>query len=599
MPRVVLGLVVFAALCAAAWFLLFKPVPAPQGGPVENGGGGPEGGPAGQSPGKLVVLVVFDQMRGDYLDRWAAQYGPDGFERMKKGGAWYSDCHTPYACTSTGPGHASLITGAPPSVHGIIENDWFDRKAQARVYCAQPSRPFDRVPPFTGKEAKSSRGTGGGFSPERLLAATVGEGLKASRGNPGRVIALSLKDRCAAMMGGLNADAAYAFDTRDGVFHTTAYYAEKPHPWAAEFNAAGLVNTWFDKSWERFRPDLDYDKLAGPDAAPGEAPGTNKMGVVFPHPLKGELTAPGPKYYAAVETSPFGNDLLFALTKKVIEAEKLGASGMSDLLCVSFSSNDLIGHLWGPDSHEVLDVTLRSDHTVGELLRLLDEKVGTDRYVVVVTADHGVCPIPEQKRLPAAERRALGTLMAPLSGALDEAFGKTPTPAAWFDAVEDAGNVWPWVYLNRRAVEARKLNPDEVADFVAQWVGNRPVMEAAFTRKQIETNTPPATGAGREAAVKELLDKVRLAYHPDRCGDVIAVPKPGVQLTEYANGTSHGSPHPYDTHIPLLVYGRGVPAVGKRVERVSSLAVAPVLAWALGVPPPDQAKEPLPPGLRK
>ncbi|HUR53182.1 MAG TPA: alkaline phosphatase family protein, partial [Gemmataceae bacterium] len=345
--RAFLVVLVVAALAAVGWWFFTHQRDKDQTGPAEHP----------KPAAKLVVLVVFDQMRGDYMSRWATHYGPDGFERIKKGGAWYSECHIPYSCTSTGPGHASIATGATPAVHGIVENDWFDRKAGEPVYCAQPMRPYDRVPPLVAT-GKSTRGSGIGFSPERLLADTVADALKAKGG---RVFSLSVKDRTAVMMGGKKPDAAYCFDARDGRFGTGAYYRDTPHAWVEEFNKANLVDTFFEKKWERFKPDIDYTKFAGLDDAPGESAGTNKMGKVFPHPLKGELKEPADRFYAAVEMSPFGNELLFELAKRAIVAEKLGTGTTTDMLCLSFSSNDMIGHAWGPDSHEMMDITLRSD----------------------------------------------------------------------------------------------------------------------------------------------------------------------------------------------------------------------------------------------
>ena len=545
--------------------------------------------------GKLVVLVVFDQMRGDYLTRWAEQFGPGGFERIKKDGAWFSNVHLPYACSSTGPGHASISTGAAPSVHGIIENEWYDRDSAARMYCVQPTRPFELVPP--PPKGTSSRGVEAGFSPERLLVETVGDRLIASSAN-NRVVSLSLKDRTTVLMGGKKPTAAYCFDTRDGLFHTGAYYRDAVHPWAAEFNASGKANEWIGKEWTRFRADLDYDKLAGRDDSVGEATGVSdgdfSQKRVFPHPFpaKPQFDKRPKPYYACVEASPAGNELLFELVKKAIAAENLGNGEGTDLLCVSFSSNDLIGHLWGPDSQEVLDVTLRSDKLVAEFLTLLDETLG-DRYAMVVTADHGICPIPEQPRIETAARKSVVEIRPPLSAALDETYGKSPKgPTQWFEGEpRDTTDLWPWVYLNHAAIKERGLEPATVADFAAQWIGNRPFMQTAFTRKQIETNAMPPVGAGKEKVVKEILDRVKLAYRPERCGDLIGIPNPGVLVTGYAEGTSHGSPHNYDTHVPVLAFGAGVPALGKRIEPKSSLIVAPTLAALLGVDPPAAAKE--------
>jgi hypothetical protein len=544
---------------------------------------------------KLVVLVVFDQMRGDYLGRWAELYGLDGFERIKKEGIWFSDCNVPYACTSTGPGHASLATGAPPSAHGIVENEWYDRKTAARVYCCQPDRFYDLVPPLPPDAGKPERGSALGYSPQRLLAPTVGDALREATGQKGRVFSLSIKDRTAVLMGGQAPNGVYCFDTRDGKFHTGAFYGrDAAHPWVTEFNNSKLADSWFDTDWTRLLPEPQYAKFAGPDDAPGEAPGFNGQGRVFPHALKGKLKAPAKKYYEAVEGSPFGNEMLLALAKKAVTAEGLGKGDVPDLLCVSFSSNDLIGHRWGPDSQEVMDVTLRSDKVVAALLTFLDAEVGRDRYALVVTADHGVCPLPElqttKEKCPAARRVLIDGsatekgLAAQLEAALAEVYGGEPTK--WVE-VFDADS-WPWVYLNYKAIEARKLKVADVAVVVRDWFAGRGYVETAFTRQELEDKSAPD---------RPFRSAARLAYRPDRCGDVIVIPKAGVLVTKYEGGTGHGSPQPYDAHIPFLVYGAGVPALGRRPEPVSSLAVAPTLAWALGVPAPTGAALPPPAAL--
>lgn len=579
--RFVVVLLLLAVIGASVWYLTRPTNPDPAN-PDH-----PDAPPAG--PGRLVVVVVFDQFRGDYLARWAAQFGPDGFERLKREGVWYADAHLPYACTSTGPGHASIATGAPPSAHGIVENDWFQRTPSPRlVYCAEPTRPHERVPPLAVAGGTPSRGAGIGFSADRLLVETLADRLRNATGGKGRVVSLSIKDRAAALMGGKQPDAAYCFDTRDGLFHTFSNYRDKVHPWVEELNRSGAVNRWVGQSWTRLRPDLDYDRLAGKDDAPGEGYGA-KQGRVFPHPMSDE-TAPGPRYYAAVETSPFGNELLLELAKKAVTAEKLGRGEAADLLCLSFSSNDLIGHIWGPDSHEVLDVTLRSDRIMADLLGFLDAEVGKGRYAVVLTADHGVGPIPEQKRLPTADRLSLNALLPQLPAALDETFGPAPAGLTrWLELdTKDALSVWPWVYLNHQAIRSRGLDPAVVAEFAAQWLGNRPSQLVAFTRRQVETGTLPP-GAGPE--VRPILDRMKLAYHPDRCGDLVVVPLPGVIVSGYPEGTGHGTPHPYDSHVPVLAAGLGVPALGKQDRRASALLVAPIAAKSLGIDPPAGAVE--------
>ena len=591
MPRPVLYLLLAVLVLAAAaggYFALRPAPPAPtpeqQPGPAPGQPPAPPVSGAGGSP-KLVVLIVFDQMRGDYMTRWAELYGPDGFERLKRDGIWFSDCHIPYACTSTGPGHASLATGAPPSVHGIIANVWYDRKSAAPVYCCQPTRPYDLVPPLQSTTKEPSRGSAIGYSPERLLAQTVGDALQDATKGKGRVFSLSIKDRTAVLMGGQKPTGAYCFDTRDGLFHTGAYYGrDAAHPWVTEFNNSKRADSWFETKWERLKPDLDYAKFSGPDDAPGEAPGFNGQGNTFPHSLKGKLAAPAPKYYEALEGSPFGNEMLAALAKKAVTAERLGRGDAPDLLCVSFSSNDLLGHRWGPDSQEMMDATLRADKLVGEFLTFLDAEVGAGKYALVLAADHGVCPLPElpstQAKYPAAARKTVTELATGLDAALTAVYGTAgDAPTRWVEVFDD--DVWPWVYLKYEAIEARKLKVEDVAAVARDWLAGRGHVETAFTRNDLEGPAPSPDKPFRSAAV--------LAYRPDRCGDVIVIPKAGVLVTKYIGGTSHSSPHRYDAHVPFLVYGAGVPALGRRPEKVSSLAVAPTLAWALGVPAPRHA----------
>lgn len=545
--------------------------------------------PASLPSGRLVVLVVFDQMRGDYLARWAGHFGSDGFERMKRDGVWYSDVEIPYACTSTGPGHASLVTGAAPAVHGIIENEWWDRKAGVRVYCCQPSRPFDRVPPVQVVGGEPGRGSGTGFSPENLLSETIGDRLKQATSGTGRVFSLSIKDRSAVLMGGQKPDGVYCFDTRDGTFHTGAFYRQQVHPWVAEFNAARLVDSWFNQNWERVRPDLDYAKIVGhPDDVRGEAVGFNGQGRVFPHPFRGKLSVPGKGYYEAVECSPLGNELLLELAKTAITAEKLGQSDTTDLLCLSFSSNDLAGHQWGPDSWEVFDFTLRTDKLVADLLTFLDTTVGKDRYAVVLSADHGVCPLPELGQFASAARKTVNDFLPGLATRLNSRFDQpTGRPADWFETSDprEQDRLWPWLHLNRRWIESRGLSVDTVATFARDVLANSPHVEAVFTAQQLETEAfaPGSLGA-----------KAKLAYRRDRCGEVLVVPQPGVLVTGYLNGTNHGSPHRYDTHIPVLAVGTTIPKLGKQEQKVSSLIVAPILARSLGIDPPKDAREQMP-----
>ncbi len=542
---------------------------------------------------RLAVLVYFDQFRGDYLSRWEDLYGPDGFRRLTKDGAWFQNCHYPYANTVTAAGHTSVATGCSPETHGIIANDWYDRDAKADVYCVGSDR-YERVPPRPAKAAAEEKDDKGdkeetairkkkykGVSPERVLAPTLGDALKEATGGKGRVVALSFKDRAAAAPAGQHPDACYWFDPDGGVFATSTYYRDRPHSWVADFNAGRAADRWFDKEWTRLRPDLDYARYSGRDDQPGESKGV-AQGVTFPHPFDG-----GPKklknlYYEQVYTSPAGNELLLELAKKAVEAEELGKHDTPDFLSLSFSCNDPVGHAWGPDSQEVLDVTLRSDLIVKELLAFLDAKVGKGNYTLALTADHGVCPLPEVSQSAGrAARRVLPPLLkAKANDFLTKTFGGDEK-TRW---VEEA--IAPWVYLSREVMKQHDVKQEDVEAALADWLKKQTGIERAYTRTQL------LKGVEAEDAVGQ---KVRRSFQAERCGDLYVLVKPYF-LVYGLTGTSHGTPYEYDTHVPLVVFGAGVKP-GVRKEEVTPQAAASILARALGIKPPAKADAPVPAGL--
>ena len=537
---------------------------------------------------KLAVLVVFDQLRGDYLARWQPQFGVGGFNRLMTDGAWYANCHYPYATTTTGPGHASILTGCSAEKHGIINNNWFDREAGEDVYCAGATR-YRTIPalPKTLLSSVTTKPTSAGC-PDRLLASTVADSLKDATSGRGKVVGLSLKDRGAILPSGREPDAVYWFDDR---LCTSTYYRDSVHSWVAAYNRSKTADRFFGKPWDRFRPTLNYDRLAGPDDGSGEGSGT-KQGKVFPHPTTGGLREPGPAYYTAVETSPYGNELLLDVAKRAILAESLGVDDVPDLLTVSFSSNDLIGHTWGPDSHEVLDVTLRSDAIMAELLTFLDDTVGKGNYLVLLTADHGVCPIPEglTKRGEVAGRVSVKDTMAGLYQHLLTRFPaaatrETPLPQ-WFEAVS-----LPHLYLNRKLLKAKNLDENEVANVAAEWLRTQPNIANTYTRKQLTGPIPADDKFGQMA---------KKSYYPDRSGELYVILKshylPGSGST--GTGTTHGSPYEYDTHVPLLAFGPGIPG-GKRTDRVTPQHAAPIAAQFLGVNRPDHCDTTTPETLLK
>ncbi len=534
---------------------------------------------------RLAVLVIFDQMRGDYLSRWQRLFGPGGFRRLQTEGAWYPDCHYPYADTVTAAGHASVLTGCSPAVHGIIANDWYDRASGENVGCVAFSR-YTRVPPPTTEITLTSSGKKelAGCSPERLLTPTLADVLKEATGGKARVVSLSLKDRAAVLPAGRKPDACYWFDPTAGIFVTSTYYRNRLHRWVAEFNRDRPADHWFGQTWQRLLPNLDYVRYSGPDDVIGEGTGF-RQGRCFPHPMTAGLKAPGKLYYQALANSPFGNELLLKLAERALDAEHLGAGDVPDLLCLSFSSNDIVGHCWGPDSQEVLDVTLRADEIVQKLLAHLDSTVGNGRYVLVLTADHGVCPLPEVARAQGKEAgRVSGPLLAANAEAfLNQRFGQKGGSDRWLDSRADLS-----LYLNRRLLSARGLQSVEVEDALAGWLKKQPDVLTAYTRTQLLKGLPEDDDIG---------GRVRRSFHPERSGDVAVVLKPYHLLAlPLLTGTNHGSPHPYDTHVPLLVYGPGINR-GTQEGSITPQATAAILARALGIRPPSRAEAPVPEGL--
>jgi hypothetical protein len=555
---------------------------------------------------RLAVLLVFDQLRGDFLERWEPLWGPDGFRRLQQEGAWFIHCHYPYGVTTTGPGHASILTGTCPDRHGIVNNNWYEGGEE--VYCATSPRyrlvpaiqedneSGEGAPTAVGKKRVPQAGT-----PERLLAETVGDVLRATYPQA-KIFGLSLKDRSAILPVGRRPDGAFWFTRR---MVTSTYYAERLPEWVEAVERRQVAQRWFGKSWERLREDVDYVRWSGPDDQEGEGVGVRvtaakdpargwSQGRTFPHPFHPpQRLQPGREYYEALANSPFGNDLLAEVTKACISAERLGNDEIPDLLVVSFSSNDLVGHTWGPDSQEVLDITLRSDRLVADLLKFLDTQVGRGKYLVALTADHGICPLPEvsRQRQIYAQRVNVRRLLEQTQEHLSRVYGidqakvdASPKGVNWFEAVS-----LPWLYLNPRLVAATGKSREEVSQEAARFLGQQSDVHRALTRSELVKGFPPTDPVGQRMA---------RSFHPQRCGDIAVVLKPyclprSSNPATPSTGTTHGAPFSYDTHVPLLVYGPGIVG-GVRHEATTPQAIAAIFSHYLGLRPPRQAEFPLP-----
>ncbi len=527
---------------------------------------------------RLAVVISVDQCRADYLERFAPYFVAGGFRRLLEHGAVYRSAYHKHAMTATAPGHATILTGVSASRHGIIANEWFDAEAghvmaavdDARAPVVGAVRKAVQMPGATDAEITGS--------PRRLLATTVGDQLKLRFGAASRVISLANKDRAAIFLGGRLADAAYWFV--DGHVVTSRYYRDTLPAWVEKLNAEERIDRVFGQTWERLLDAKIYDAVQGPDDAPGEE-GSTGLGTTFPHKIDGGIAAPGAAFYGAYRASPWWTELLGELAKRAIVEEKLGQHAAPDLLCVGFSQLDYAGHLFGPDSHEIMDSVLRMDRVLADLLTVLDREVGEGNYVVVLTGDHGVAPLPEHvqsfQRDMIAGRLDRAKLSANVEEALTKKFGEAPGGAAW--SLRDGFGF----RLVPATLAAKNVPAEEAERIVKETLLRSPQVGCAFTREELLGHVP-ASGAYLEAW--------RLSFNAERSPEVMFSPRPYV-VDRSGRGTNHGTPYDYDAHIPLVWFGAGIkPRVV--IERVGTDAIAPTLANLLGVPrPPEAAADPL------
>ncbi|MBK5278932.1 MAG: alkaline phosphatase family protein, partial [Bacteroidia bacterium] len=337
---------------------------------------------AKQEQPKLVVGIVVDQMRQEYLYRFESKFGEGGFKRMMRDGFMLKNAHYNYAPTYTGPGHASVYTGTTPAVHGIIGNDWYDKELKKMVNCVEDERQ---------KPVGNELGNGD-VSPWRMLSTTITDELELSTQRRSKVVGISIKDRGAVLPAGHTPDGAYWYDGKTGKFISSTYYKAALPIWVDQFNALNLSDKYLNQEWRTLLPIEQY-KESGPDDSPYEGRLVGKDRPVFPYNLK-ELRKQNGEF-ELLGFTPFGDDLLTALAKAALLGEEMGKDEWTDFLAISYSSPDMIGHVMGPNSIEVEDVYLRLDKNLEDLFNLLDKEVGKGQFTVFLTADHAVADVPQ------------------------------------------------------------------------------------------------------------------------------------------------------------------------------------------------------------
>ena len=468
---------------------------------------------------KLVLTIIVDQFRYDYLTRYKNEY-KGGLNRLLTQGAVFTDAYYRHFPTVTAIGHSVILTGAMPSTSGIVGNDWYDRAAAKQVDCVADD------------STKLLGGAGGaGFSPKRLLVSTVGDELKAATGNKAKVIGIAIKDRAAILPAGHAADAAFWYDSRSGEFVSSTFYLPELPAWVKEFNLKAL------------------EKYKGAEWLQHKLPEDAKLtGALIP--------------------SPYGNDLLESFAERVIQAENLGKNSVPDLLSVSFSSNDYVGHYFGPDSPEVRAMCLETDRVLDKLFKFVDSSIGMSNVLVAFTADHGVAPLPEAN----AGRRMPGGRMQPriVQNTLQSALVKKYGEGRWILSSPEHS-----LTLNQDLVQGKKLDRVEVEETAREAILAIPHVWKVYTRSQLTAGNVGDDPAGRA---------VMNGFFPSRGADVYVLLEP--YWIFGASGTTHGTAFNYDTHVPVIFMGPTIRA-GRYDDKIIPNDIAHTMADLLEIETPS------------
>lgn len=497
---------------------------------------------------KLVVGIVVDQMRYDYLERYQSRFCDSGFKRLMNEGYNYQNAHFNYVPTYTAPGHASIYTGTTPSNHGIIANDWFDRQRGGRMYCTD-----DPNATVTG-------GKGYGNSPKNLFAGTLSDQLKLATQNRAKVIGLSIKDRGAILPAGHNANGAYWFDSKTGKMVGSSWYSSDLPEWLHRFNRQGKALQYLDLTWNTLFPIYTYTASA-PDDNPYENSIAKEGRPVFPYNLK-ELQKE--KGYGLLSYTPFSNSLLIDLALATISGEDMGKDEVTDFLSISFSGPDYAGHFFGPQAVEIEDIYLRLDREIARLIHALDQQMGKGNYTLFLCADHGANEVPALLNANGMYAGLLteDTLQYLVNQAL-KPFGDS--------LLLDVSN--EQVYLNHSKIKEKGLDMNQITRVVCEALNQHPGVYQAYSVEEVQKGQDP------------FFELLRNGYHPKRSGDVLIRTMPG--WMDYKDkGTTHGSGYSYDTRTPMLFYGYGVNQ-GKSSRKVQITDIAPTLSIIMGIQFPN------------
>ncbi len=508
----------------------------------------------GQKAPRLVVGIIVDQMRYDYLYRFQGDMGEKGFKRLLREGHVAHDGHYQYAPTFTGPGHASVYTGTGPALNGIIGNNWYSRQEKREVYCSE-----DPTANTVG-----SGSVEGKMSPRMLTATTLADQLELATNRRSKTIGLAIKDRGAILPVGYLSDGAYWYDRTNGYFITSDFYRDSLPGWVNHFNSRRLPDKYLEQPWSTLLPLERYDETL-PDDQPLERPFINTEKAVFPYDLKRmsgiRRFGVGETKFGILPATPYGNSLTLEFAKAAIEGEQMGMDSIPDLLALSFSSPDYAGHQFGPHSVEIQDIYLRLDRELGDFLQYLDETIGLKNVLLFLTADHGAADVPGYIAPPAGYFKT-SDFDEKLRAHLVKTFKKDPVES----------------FINEQIYFVRPFKDEEALEAeVRSFAENYPGVYGVISLKDF----------GKCPTDPSICNLLRKGYMPSRSGDLYIQLYPGwtPDYTEMG-GTTHGSPYAYDTHVPILFFGWEVAPQNNR-RRVWIEDIAPTVCDLLNITRPS------------
>lgn len=502
---------------------------------------------------KLVIGIVVDQMRYEYLHRFKSHYSEDGFKKLMREGFFAKNTHFSYIPTYTGPGHASIFTGTTPANHGIIANNWYDKVTNETVYCVQD-------------DAKESIGDASGIgrmSPHRMLTTTISDQNRLHTQFRGKSFGISVKDRGAILPAGHTANAAYWFaGGNEGKFISSSYYMEKLPKWVKDFNKS--TNQYF-KTWQTLKPIETYIE-SGSDLNNYESGFKGKDAPAFPYDLNGLKESNG--NYDILKETPFGNDMLIDFSMSLIENEELGQDEDTDFLSISFSSTDYIGHNFGVNSKEIQDTYVRLDLNIANLISYLDKNIGKNNYTLFLTSDHGAVHVPSF-------------------------LGDHNIPSGYFDTKQLRRNIFKFVndkfgdskliegfssnevFFDYDELEKQEVEADDLQEALYYHLIQYDKIDRVYTREMLKSSNASNT----------FDSTVENGFHPKRSGDIIYILEPAV-ISYSKKGSTHGSYLSYDTQAPLLFYGKGI-TNKQSFERYHIKDIAPTIAALLEIAQPN------------